>query len=554
MNVFRKKGVLHQGNFQECEVVTPQSARRKKVFAMLGLGLVLFLVSLDQTVVGTAMPQVIAELNGFEWYAWVATAYLLTETTAIPIVGKLGDLYGRKWITIAGVAIFVASSAMCGMATSMLWLIIWRGLQGLGGGMLFSTIFALVADIYPDLKDRARYQGLLFSVFAVSSVIGPVAGGWITDSLSWRWVFYVNLPLGLLALGVLPLVLPQNPRQPKARIDYLGALTITTSVVALLLALEWVGAGYGWSSPQVIGGFVVAALSFAVFVPLERRAVEPIIPFSLFRNRTVSATSWVLFLVGIAMFGVILYTPLFMQGVLGLSATASGMAMIPMVVTMTGMGILVGNLIARFETIKPFLLFGLGVMSLGFFLLTTLHSNSNPLLVSGFLFIVALGLGTVNPVTTLAVQAAVEPRVLGVATSATQFIRSIGSTAGTAVIGTLVANSYVARLTAGAPTGTPGEAVSALHSPNALINQEALQSLAQLMATAPNSIQMTQTLLDTARIGLANAIQAGFFFMLGAAILALAGAFLTANLRLDRPRETTAIAIKHGLGEEASGR
>lgn len=513
--------------------MTKSSTRREKVLAMLGLGLVLFLVSLDQTVVGTAMPQVIADLNGFELYAWVATAYLLTETTAIPITGKLGDLYGRKWLTIAGVSIFVVSSAFCGMAHNMLWLIVCRGIQGLGGGMLFSTTFALVADIFPDLKDRARYQGFLFSVFAVSSVIGPVLGGWITDTLNWRWVFYVNLPLGIVALGVLPRVLPQSTRQPNARIDYLGALTITISVVALLLALEWVGAGYAWSSPLVIGGFIVAILSFAVFVPLELRAIEPIIPFDLFRNRTVTATSWVMFMVGIAMFGVILYTPLFMQGVLGLSASGSGMAMIPMAITMPMMGILVGNLIARFGTIKPFLLFGVGLMSLGIFLLTMLQSSSSPFLVSAFLFVLALGLGTVNPVTTLAVQSAVEPRVLGVATSATQFIRSIGTTAGTAMIGTLVTSGYVAGLTANTPLGAPEQAVSALHSPNALINQEALQNLAQLMVTVPNGTEVTQALLEAARLGLASAIQGGFFFMLGAAILACLGAFLIANVRLE---------------------
>ncbi len=500
---------------------------------MLGLGLVLFLVSLDQTVVGTAMPQVIAELNGFEWYAWVATAYLLTETTAIPIVGKLGDLYGRKWITVAGVALFVASSAFCGMATSMLWLIIGRGVQGLGGGMLFSTTFALVADIFPDLKDRARYQGLLFSVFGLSSVLGPVLGGWITDSLSWRWVFYVNLPPGILALGILPRVLPQSPRQANGRIDILGALTITISAVALLLALEWVGACQAWSAPQVIGSFVIAALSFAVFIPVELRASEPIIPFGLFRNRTVTVISGVMFMVGIAMFGVILYTPLFMQAVLGLSATVSGIRMIPTVLTMTMMGIVAGQLIARFGTIKPFLLVGTGLMGLGIFLLATLQSTSSPFLVAGFLFIVGLGLGIVNPVTTLAVQSAVEPRVLGVATSATQFIRSIGSTAGTALIGTLVTNGYISRLAAGAPPGVPEPAIAALHSPNALINQEALQSLNLLMTTVPHSTEVTQALLASARFALADAIQGGFFFMFGVAVVAVLGTFLLKPVHLN---------------------
>jgi predicted MFS family arabinose efflux permease len=227
-------------------------------------------------------------------------------------------------------------------------------------------------------------------------------------------------------------------------------------VVALLLALEWVGAGHAWSSPQVIGGFVVAILSFAAFVPIELRAIEPIILFTLFRNRTIAATSLMMFMVGIAMFGVILYPPLFMQGVLGLLASASGKAMISMVLTMTLTGIIVGQLMARFGTIKPFLQFGAGLMSLGVFLFTTLQSNSSPFLVSAFLFVLELGMGMVMPVTKLAVQSAVEPRVLGVATSATQFIRSIGSTVGTALIGALVANGYVTRLAARADRDAGG--------------------------------------------------------------------------------------------------
>ena len=512
--------------------MTEPPTRRQTVLAMLGLALVLFLASLDQTIVGTAMPRVIAELNGFALYPWVATAYLLAETVVLPIVGKLGDLYGRKWLTIAGVAIFVGASAFCGAAMNMPWLIVGRGIQGLGGGMLFSSVFTLVADIFPDLRDRARYQGLLFSVFALSSVVGPVLGGWITDSLGWRWVFYVNLPLGLLSLVILPRVLPQTPRQQGARIDYLGAVTITIAVVSLLLALEWAGAGSSWSSPRVVGGLLVAVLACAVFVPTELRAANPIIPFSLFRNRTIAATSVLLFLFGIGMFGLFLYTPLFVQGVLGQSASRSGAVMIPMVITMTVMGIVIGQVIARVGTLRPFLIGGTGVMCLGVLLLTTLTAAASPLLVAAYLFITALGMGTVMPVTTLAVQSAVEPRMLGVATSTTQFIRSIGSTVGTALIGTLVTSGYVAGLAARTPPGVPAQAVTALNSPNALVSPDALQRLEQLMAQVPNGTQMMQDLLTAARVGLAGAIQRGYLFTLGAMVLALGSCFLIGKLRL----------------------
>src|SRR5690348_10148868 len=198
--------------------------RRETVLAMAGLALVLFLVSLDGTVVGTAMPRIIADLNGFELYAWVTTAYLLAQTAVIPLVGKLGDIYGRKWLAVGGVVVFVGASALCGMASSMAWLIVARGLQGIGGGVLFASVFALIADIFPDPKERARYQGTLFTVFSFSSLVGPVLGGWITDTIGWRWVFFVNLPPGLLALAILPLVLPRGERRVNARIDHWGAL------------------------------------------------------------------------------------------------------------------------------------------------------------------------------------------------------------------------------------------------------------------------------------------------------------------------------------------
>ncbi len=511
-------------------MATP-AARRQTTLAMLGLALVLFLASLDQTVVGTAMPRVIAELSGFALYPWVATAYLLAETVVLPIVGKLGDLYGRKWPTIAGVAIFVGASAFCGAATTMPWLIVGRGIQGLGGGMLFSSAFALVADLFPDLRDRARYQGMLFSVFALSSVIGPVIGGWITDSLGWRWVFYVNLPLGLFSLAILPRVLPQTPRQARGRIDYLGAVTITIAVVALLLAVEWGGAGHGWTSPQVIGGVLVAVVAFAIFVPAELRAEDPIIPFSLFRNRTIAATSVLLFFFGIGMFGLFLYTPLFVQAVLGQSASRSGAVMIPMVITMTVMGIVIGQLIARVGSLRPFLIGGTAVMCLGVLLLTTLTVSASPLLVAFYLFVTALGMGAVMPVTTLAVQAAVEPHLLGVATSATQFIRSIGSTVGTALIGTLVTSGYMAGLEAQAPEAVPDQAISALHSPNALVSPEALDALGRLMAQVPNGTQLMQDLLAAARAGLASAIQRGFLFTFVSMLLALGCCLLIGKLR-----------------------
>lgn len=506
--------------------------RRPRILGFSGLALVLFLVSLDQTVVSAAMPQVIAELNGFERYAWVTTIYLLCETAVIPIAGKLGDLYGRKWVTIAGVGIFVGASALCGFASSMWALTAFRGLQGLGGGILLSTAFTVLADIFPDPRDRARYQGILFAVFALSSMIGPFIGGVITDTFSWRWVFFVNLPLGLAALFVLPRVLPHSIRQTGARIDYWGALASTIAIVALLLSLELVGAGSAWTSLPVLGGLFAGFGALIAFVLIERRAAEPIIPLSLFRNRTFAVANMVLFIVGAAMFGVIVYLQLFLQGVMGLSASAAGSVMTPMIVTMTVMNILVGQLVARWGRIKPLLLLGLGLLSAGIWLLTTLTPASDAVLVTSYIVLLAAGMGMIMPVMTLAVQTTVEQSQLGVATSATTFIRSIGSTAGTAVIGTLVANRYVANLAAAAPRGTPEPALSALNSPNGLIDPNALEGLAHLLGGVPDAAGLIEQLLSAARTALAGAIQGGFGVVLVASVVAFGCALLLPDLRI----------------------
>jgi EmrB/QacA subfamily drug resistance transporter len=508
------------------------SEGRATFLALIGLLLVLFFVSLDQTVVGTAMPRIIAELQGFELYAWVTTSYLLAETAVIPIVGKLGDILGRKWITVAGVAVFLVGSALSGAAQGMIWLILFRGLQGLGGGMILANVFTIIADIFPDPARRAKYQGLFFSVFALSSVIGPYMGGWITDHLNWRWVFYVNLPVGLLALGVLPFALPTGERRRGVKIDYLGAVTVTVAVVALLLALSWVGEGSAWTSSRVLGGLAIAAVGLALFVPIELRAQEPIIPFALFRDRTLLAVSVVMFMVGIGMFGVILYTPLFVQGVLGRTAAGSGAILTPLVLTMTAMGIIGGQVIARTRRVKPFLLLGTGIMTVGALLLSTLGAGSGTGTVALYLFVTGLGIGLVLPTTTLAVQTAVEPRMLGVATAATQFIRSVGATVGTAVIGSLVTSGYVSNLQGKIPAGAPEPLASTLRDPDALVGGQALRALSEA-AAAPGGSGAAQALLAAAREALAGAIRGGFLFAVGAAALAVVAALLMRDLRLD---------------------
>lgn len=529
-------------------MATQGLGRRETVFAVAGLVLVLFLVSLDQTVVGTAMPRIVAELRGFELYAWVTTAYLLAETAVIPIVGKLGDLYGRKWVTVAGVVLFVGSSALCGLAPNMLALVLFRGLQGIGGGAILATVFTLIADIFPDPTQRAKYQGIFFSVFAISSVIAPFIGGVITDVISWRWVFYINLPLGILALAVLPRVLPSTERAERVQLDLLGAATITTAVVALLLATTWVGEGAAWSDPAVVIGMLIAVVGVAVFIPIERRAPEPIMPLDLFRNRTLATVSVLLFFVGLGMFSIILFTPLFAQAVLGQSATGSGATLMPLVLTMTIMGIVGGQVIARLGRLKPILIFGAAMLSVGAFLLSTLGAGATALTLGLFLFVAGVGLGLTMPVTTLAVQLAVERKNLGVATSATQFVRSVGATVGTAITGSLVSAGYTRRLADGLPADTSPEVAASLADPDALVNPEAQAALSELAAQGGGGVNAA---LEAARVALSGGIGDGFLFVLVGAVLALGCALLIPDLRLrpgDQPVPGAAPATAERIG------
>ncbi|HEX9057756.1 MAG TPA: MFS transporter, partial [Ktedonobacterales bacterium] len=309
---------------------------------LIGLLLTLLLSALDQTIVGTALPRIIGDLHGGDRYTWVVTGYLVASTTMIPVISKLSDQFGRKWFLMAGVVIFLIGSALSGASQTMNQLIAFRALQGIGGGMLMSLIFTLIGDIFPP-AERARWQGLFTGVFALASVIGPAAGGWITDNTSWRWVFYVNLPVGIAAFLALLIWLPANisarssryrGRAALRRIDFPGALTAAGATVSLLLGLTWGGQIYDWNSPQVIGVLVAAGVLFIAFFIVERFAVEPLLPLDLFKNQVFAVGALLALGVGLALFAVAIYLPLFIQAVLGQTATNSGTVITPLTVTM----------------------------------------------------------------------------------------------------------------------------------------------------------------------------------------------------------------------------
>ncbi|HUY77457.1 MAG TPA: MDR family MFS transporter [Ktedonobacterales bacterium] len=416
---------------------------------LIALMLTLFLAALDQTIVSTALPTILSDLNGFNNYTWVVTAYLISSTLVIPIVGKLSDQFGRKWFIVAGVVIFLIGSALSGASQTIGQLITFRALQGLGAGALLSLVFTSVGDIFTP-AERARWQGLFVGVFGLASVIGPSLGGWITDYTSWRWVFYVNLPVGAVALFFLLFYLPSSISarstrftgwQAMRRIDFGGAATAAAATILLLLGLTWGGSTYPWGSWQVIGSLVAAGVLFVAFGVIEVFAAEPILPLDLFRNQIFAASSAMSLLVGMALFAVVIYLPLFIQGVLGQSAANSGTVITPLTLSLVVASIIGGQLVSRVGRYQWLAIIGGVVLLVGIYLLSRMGVSTHLLTVTLFMIVVGVGLGLLQPVLTLAAQNALPRSRLGVGTGAVTYLRSLGSTLGTAIVGSVVTNT-----------------------------------------------------------------------------------------------------------------
>jgi EmrB/QacA subfamily drug resistance transporter len=418
-----------------------------------GLVLVMLLASLDQTIVATALPTIVGDLGGLKDLSWVVTAYLLAQTVVTPLYGKLGDLYGRKVVLQAGLVIFLVGSALCGQAQSLTELIAFRALQGLGGGGLMVSAQAAVGDVVPP-SERGRYTGIFGAVFGVASVAGPLLGGFLTDNLSWRWIFYVNLPLGIAAFFVLARTLPSATERVHHVIDYLGTALLAAALSAIVLMCTLGGNQYAWGSGVVIGLGIVGALGLGAFVMTERRAAEPVLPLPLFRIGVFSVTSAVGLIVGFALFGAITYLPTFLQVVNGASATASGLQLLPLMGGLLITSIGSGQLITRTGRYKPFPIAGTGLMVLGLFLLSRMDAQTSTATASAFMFVLGLGLGLVMQVLVLAVQNAVDYSQLGVATSAATLFRSIGGSIGTSVLGSIFASHLTSGLVARLPAAT----------------------------------------------------------------------------------------------------
>ncbi|HET7568893.1 MAG TPA: MDR family MFS transporter [Gaiellaceae bacterium] len=419
--------------------VTGPLGHRQILFVYSGLMLGMLLASLDQTIVGTALPTIVGDLGGLEQYSWVVTAYILASTISTPLYGKLGDLYGRKLFFQLAIVIFLGGSILCGISQNMAELIGFRALQGLGSGGLMVGAIAIIGDIVPP-RERGRYQGYMGGVFALSSVVGPLIGGFFTDHLSWRWVFYVNLPLGALALVVVAAVLPKTRERLQHRIDVEGAILLAGWAGTLTLGLSWGGTQYAWGSPTIVGLFVAGAVLLVLFALQERRAAEPIIPPHLFSNGIFNASSAMSFLVVLAMFGAIVYVPLFLQVVHGVSATASGLKLLPMMAGVLTASIVGGRVISKIGRYRPFPIAGTVLMTVGMALLSLIGIRTSYAWLALAMLVLGVGMGLIMPVVVLAVQNAVEPRHMGTATSGTMFFRQIGGSFGVAIFGAIFTN------------------------------------------------------------------------------------------------------------------
>jgi len=424
--------------------------RRQLVGTIVGLQLTLLLAALDQTIVSTAMPQIIARLNGFDRYTWVTTAYLLTSTAAVPILGKLSDMYGRKRILLDGALFFVLTSALCGAAgqlplplDGMTQLIVGRGLQGIAGGAIMACVFSSLGDIFPPL-DRGKYMGLFAGVWGLSSMLGPALGGWLTDAFSWRWIFYVNLPFGVLAISCLQVYFPDiKPDSIGKKIDYLGAFSLIAFLIPLLTGLT-AAASVGWTATPVLVAFLFSLCAFVFFVCTELRASEPIVPPLLLQIEEIRLALLIVTLTSVAMFDVVLFAPLYLQAVLCISATKAGSLFTPLTLTMSIMSTTSGQLISRWGRYKYLALIGLSVTAVGLLLLASYDRvDSTGTCFALVLTMIGAGLGATMPIFTISIQNAAPQNMIGAATALSQFCRSIGATVGAAVLGSVMQGTYL---------------------------------------------------------------------------------------------------------------
>lgn len=510
---------------------------RRQTWLLLGsLMLAMFVAAIDQTVVTTAAPRILADLGGFNLLSWLFTTYMLSSTVVMPLVGKLTDIYGRKNFLMGGILLFMVSSLACGAAPNMMSLIAFRTVQGIGGGVLFACVFSTLADIFPPIE-RGKYMGLFTGTFSLASVLGPLAGGFLTDHGGWRLVFYINVPFSLIAIPAIWLNLPARKGAKRVQIDYVGAILLAVASVALLLAFEWAGREYDWGSPQILGLLGATLVLVVVFLVQERRHPEPVIPTHLFRNRTFVTANVIMVIMSGALFGSLQYLSLFVQTALGKSATGSGVISTPQSIGMVTASVLGGQLISRTGRYRYQTILGTLMLLSAALLLRTVDVGMPLWQIGAFMVLLGLGFGMTMPSLSVVVQNAVPQSLIGVGTSSSQFFRQIGGVVGVALFAAVLTSTYRDNLAEQIPPDRQaqlGSTYASFNDPTLPLNKSAFAEVQGAVRALPGGDELLATTLAAQREAVATGVRRIFTFSAIAVAFAVALAVLQKEVRLRR--------------------
>jgi EmrB/QacA subfamily drug resistance transporter len=539
---------------------TNQITGNRRGIALAAVMVTMFFSSLDQTIVGTAIPTIIAELKGIDLMAWLFTAYMITSAVMVPIYGKLSDIYGRKPFYVFGLALFIVGSALAGQAHSMGFLIASRALQGLGGGAMLSMPRATIGDIF-NPKERGKWMGLIMSVFGLASIVGPFVGGWLTDTVGWRWCFYINLPIGIAALAAVAWALPNVRTDTRHHIDWKGGILLVLGLIPILLAFSWAGTRFAWGSWQIVSMLAAGALLVAVFFLVERGAEEPVLTPRLFRNPIFSVTVAIGFLLGISMFGGLMFLPLFIQGVLGMSARNSGAVMTPMMLSFVAGSVAGGFLVTRTGRYKVQAIVGTLVMVTAMILLSRMTVSTSWYQVIGIMLVMGIGLGTTMPLINVAIQNAFPYREMGVVNGTQQFVQSLGGVVVAPIFGTILNDTFNSRMRAGLPSTfsaatarLPKAFQDLLANPQALVTSKAQEALKERFeAFGQAGADLYRQFSDTVRHSLTAGVTRLFTIGIVFALLALVMAFLLEEIPLKKDEFFKADASAGGNASGTAG-